>query len=691
MIATPIPTSAGTAPAGTAAKAPAAVPAAPTTAAPAPSTPVPAAPPVDPAVPTGSSNPVDPNYNPALNYGIPKVTPSSITAPFGSASNGVPYGSQYSNNPNPDSSAYGANGNPAGSGTSGTGNATGTQTTGNPDVDALAKAQNDLATAAKQFSDTITGIGNGTMPLSAGDQAQISGLQSQFDQLIQDQQLQNTGAEGTANIRGYQSGAAEYDPTFQAKTIGSVLSAGANKILNLQIQEAAQVANLTQALQNNEISDAKQAFDAYSTANAATQAALKTTISDTQDAINDAHIQSVLASGITDPGDILSTLHSQGYDDISAKDISDAMSALSPDAQNILAIQKAAASNGAPQSVLAQIGSAKNQNDALTAAGVFNTTMIPDLQKLAEANGAPQSVIGAIGHATDSNGALQAAAGYTQAATGTLGDYLEYQRQAIAAGQAPEDYTTFENAQNQKSASLDIQKAVSIAAQEGADKAKIDATSGILSTQDSSRVNATISQLNGNKDVQAFMSIAGQMPILQGIPAGTTDPAEQSQLLASVAHILSPNSSSLRGALNAIDPSSLNSGVYNTLNGIAKTFDARGTLSPDAVNQLIKIGTDEYNSYLDTYQSIRNAATAPLASQGIDVDSYIPDYSNITPPTTSQSLQQQSDEAATSIANFSQQSTSNAALIKQLQQALPDATPTEIAQQLGLMASSTTQ
>ena len=48
---------------------------------PPPVTPTPATPPQTPA-PTGSSNPADANYNPALNYNIPKVTPLSVTAPL---------------------------------------------------------------------------------------------------------------------------------------------------------------------------------------------------------------------------------------------------------------------------------------------------------------------------------------------------------------------------------------------------------------------------------------------------------------------------------------------------------------------------------------------------------------------------------------------------------------------------------
>lgn len=618
---------------------------------------------------------------------IPTTVPIvSTTAPWGTNSSGIPYGSQDSNNPNPDTSVYGQNGNPVVSST--TGNSSGTQSTGNADVDALAADQNAEAASQKQLGDTIQGILNGSVPLSASDQAQIQGLENQYSQTIATQGLINANTVGTTSQRGFQTGAAEYDSTFRSNTINSVLSAGATKIATLQTQEASAVAQLTESLQNNDIAGIKDAYVAYTASNTATQDALKTTIADTQQAMKDSSVQSVIASGVTDPADILATLQKQGQDDISLSDINTVISALSPDAANIFKIQQAAAANGAPQSVLASIGSAQNQSYALTAAGVFNTTLIPDLQKLAESNGAPQSVIDSIGQSTDSNSALQVAAGYTQTASGTLGDYLEYQRQTIAVGQTPEDYTTYQNAQNATAANLAMNKAIQTADAEAKYKSQLDAQNGVLTSQDSTEVNAVVSQLNSNKDVQAFMSIAGQLPILQSIPAGTTDPAEQAQLLTSIAHILSPNSSSLRGALNAVPPGTLNSGVYNALNSAAQTVDARGTLSPAAVNQLISIGQDEYNSYLNTYQSIRSAAIAPLASRGIDVDSYVPDYSSVSAPTPTQVVQQQTDDAATAVASFINQSSQNSGIYQQVLQAAPNATPIEIAQTLGIIPNT---
>ena len=151
---------------------------------------------------------------------------------------------------------------------------------------------NDLGTqlddAYKTFKDTMAGYTNGSIPLTPGEQAQVNGLTSQYQQLIEQQKLQNKGAEGTANIRGYQTGAAEYDPTFQAKTIGSIVTAGLQKIADLNTKMASSVAALTQSFKENDMKAIKDAYDEYKSYQKEKVDALQKTIDDTQKAIKDA-------------------------------------------------------------------------------------------------------------------------------------------------------------------------------------------------------------------------------------------------------------------------------------------------------------------------------------------------------------------------------------------------------------------
>lgn len=144
------------------------------------------------------------------------------------------------------------------------------------------KVQSDLV------SKTIANIANGTIPLNAGEQAQVNALQQSYQNLIQQQTLQNTNAQGLANIRGYQTGAAEYDPTFQAKTIGSIVTAGLNKIGDLNIKMAGAVAELTDKLKKNDIANIKSAWDTYNTAATKRIETLQKTIDNAQKAITDA-------------------------------------------------------------------------------------------------------------------------------------------------------------------------------------------------------------------------------------------------------------------------------------------------------------------------------------------------------------------------------------------------------------------
>lgn len=153
------------------------------------------------------------------------------------------------------------------------------------------KLLSGLDDANKSFNDTINSIKNGAIPLDNGQQAQISALQSQYNDVIQKQVLANTAAQGLGNIRGYQKGAAEYDPTFQAKTIGSIVSAGQQKIAELDTKMAGAVADLTDKFKQENITLIKAAWDQYQQFYKDKNDALQKTISDSQAAIKDAQTQ----------------------------------------------------------------------------------------------------------------------------------------------------------------------------------------------------------------------------------------------------------------------------------------------------------------------------------------------------------------------------------------------------------------
>ena len=238
----------------------------------------PATPAVAPTVAPGGSFDQQGNYTP------PAANPST---PSTSTINGVIQGAA------PDGALQSANGNYVDASGNQYALAPGTpvSTPGASNAQQLADTQAAYQKEAANVASTITNIQNGTIPLNAGEQAQVSALQQQFEQLIGQQQLQNTGATGTAQLRGYQTGSAEYDPAFQVKTIGSIVTAGINKVTDLATKEASAVAALTQSLKDNDIQKVKDAYAIYQDASKARQAALQQSISDATQAIKDAQAE----------------------------------------------------------------------------------------------------------------------------------------------------------------------------------------------------------------------------------------------------------------------------------------------------------------------------------------------------------------------------------------------------------------
>ncbi len=171
-------------------------------------------------------------------------------------------------------------------------------------------------------------------------------------------------------------------------------------------------------------------------------------------------------------------------------------------------------------------------------------------------------------------------------------------------------------------------------------KAQADAAvaSGELSKANSAEVDKVNTALNSNKQVTDFQQIANEYGNIQNIPSTSTNPVDELSMMTSMAHLLSPGSSSLRGALNAIDVSNLQSGIWNTLNNIAKEFETKGQLSPSSMASLKELAKSQYDNGLKVYQQIRTAAIQPLINRGIkNVDDYVTDFSKVGGTGTNQS------------------------------------------------------
>lgn len=188
---------------------------------------------------------------------------------------------------------------------------------------------------AERVSKTILDIQNGVVPFTAGEKAQIKGLEQEFRLLMDEQRLINKGATGTASVRGYQIGAGEYDPQFTAKTIGTIASAGVQKIATLNTKMASAVAELEQSFKDNKISAVKDAYAIYKDAAKERTDTLKETI-----------------------------------DDIQAE-MKAARDAVAKQQEDVDAVTKIVAENGAPAEIIAMVGTSTNPTEAWLAAGQY--------------------------------------------------------------------------------------------------------------------------------------------------------------------------------------------------------------------------------------------------------------------------------------------------------------------------------
>lgn len=197
---------------------------------------------------------------------------------------------------------------------------------------------------ANRVMQQINDIQSGVIPLNQGQLAQVQALQKGFENLINQQQLLNVGAQGGAYMRGFQTGAAEYDPMFNVKTIGTIVSAGNNKLADLNIQMAGAIGQMTEAFKTANVEKVKSAWDIYQKTADEHKATLQKIIDDTQKQIKEANDKKIAAEKV--------------YYDTVTKPIQDIYTTL-------------AQIPGVPAQVIANVSKAQTVSEAIQAAGNY--------------------------------------------------------------------------------------------------------------------------------------------------------------------------------------------------------------------------------------------------------------------------------------------------------------------------------
>ncbi len=149
---------------------------------------------------------------------------------------------------------------------------TSTQTTTSPNGTPGANysdANQLSAQAMKHADDTynqILGIQNGTIPLTAVEQAQVDNLKNQFQNLIKQTQDANQNYQNGLNVLGAESGRQRFTPETHLGSVNDAIQKGIQKVADITMQMSSAVAQMEQGFKDNDIKMIKAANDDFQAA-----------------------------------------------------------------------------------------------------------------------------------------------------------------------------------------------------------------------------------------------------------------------------------------------------------------------------------------------------------------------------------------------------------------------------------------
>lgn len=297
-------------------------------------------------------------------------------------------------------------------------------TAGDPD---LGQANKDLADLTKTFNDLKAGLSQFTVS-DADLKAQTDAISAQWDARIATMKDVNVRREKSINTLGIRMGS-QYTGG-SGGVFGGIVSEeerqGVQRIADLESQKQAAISAAKDAARtknwdvyNTQLGLAEKAYtaklDEVTKLNQSVTDANKKAQDQATQASREGAIADLIGQGVSDPQTLLNYLN---YNDKGAQvgdftidEITKTMKALLP--------------NG-----------------------------LDDIVKTAAQNGAPADVIQSIMSSSSVAGAYSAAGQYIQGGTGIVAEYQYYARQAMAAGQTPVDFNTYQNIDAGRKASI---------------------------------------------------------------------------------------------------------------------------------------------------------------------------------------------------------------------------------------------
>ncbi len=229
--------------------------------------------------------------------------------------------------------------------------------------------------------------------------------------------------------------------------------------------------------------------------------------------------------------------------------------------------------------------------------------------KTAAGNGATKEVIDAIGQAKDVQSAYLAAGDLLQTASGIIGEYNFYKRQAIAAGQTPVDFNTYQT--------MDANRKAVIA------RAGV---SGAGSNQQTDNERALMSTFIGNPIVKNYNEIVAQKNYIDTILQNGSTGAGDLALVFTFMKGLDPNSVVKEGEYDkAAKSGNIFAGSFAKFNGYLKE---NGGQLPDALKKQFQNLVDQkLKSQQISYDNFAGSIKTIAKNQGLNPENVVPNFS----------------------------------------------------------------
>jgi hypothetical protein len=135
------------------------------------------------------------------------------------------------------------------------------QENANAEINAIAKRQE---TAYQNFQDQLNQLRAGTFPLTPDQQAQVNATQSQFNALKAQQEIANKNYEAGVTLAGIAAGRNRFAPEISLGEIQNAVSAGLQKVADLDIKAALAISDLRAGFQSQNFELINSAYTAAS-------------------------------------------------------------------------------------------------------------------------------------------------------------------------------------------------------------------------------------------------------------------------------------------------------------------------------------------------------------------------------------------------------------------------------------------